>query len=338
MNPSIGAVIIARNERANIRACLACLRDLDEIVVLDTGSTDGTPEAITEPWVGEMPRLTVIREPRSDPFHFGHARNRAASHATSDWLMSVDADERLEHGSGPRIRAGVLAAEFAKLTAATVRFSNRPGAQEYDRLILWRRGRWHWRWGIHELLYPVSGPRVAWKIDNVRMTQIAKDDVKREGRHGQNLELLRLELEREPEHIGALWHLGMELGLSGDKDGCVRELRRWLSKSSSNSFDTSQAHITIGWALKDMGRISQALASFQAAHKIHPRRREPLVGMASCYARMDLYRDAERALAQAVEISPKEKPEYPYVDEAAWGNGPATALLALRDALATGSV
>lgn len=82
----ISAVIITYNEERNIEACLKSVSFCDEIVVVDSGSVDGTLVLIQK----YTPHVY------SRPFdHFSAQKNEAISKATSDWILSIDADERV---------------------------------------------------------------------------------------------------------------------------------------------------------------------------------------------------------------------------------------------------
>ena len=80
----VSAVVIAFNDAPNIRRCLESVNWADEIVVLDSHSTDGTTEICKE----YTP--LVFQEVFSG---FGRLRNVAVSKASHDWIVSVDTDE-----------------------------------------------------------------------------------------------------------------------------------------------------------------------------------------------------------------------------------------------------
>jgi glycosyltransferase involved in cell wall biosynthesis len=86
--PTLAAVIITYNEEANLADCLQSLHDIvDQIVVLDSGSTDATLE---------IARRFGAKVAISDTWHgFGEQKNRALAMATTDWVLSIDADERI---------------------------------------------------------------------------------------------------------------------------------------------------------------------------------------------------------------------------------------------------
>lgn len=83
--PAISAVVISLNAQAHLRECLESLRWCDEIVVLDSGSTDATPAICAD--LGA--KFTVNREWPG----FGPQKNRAVALASHDWIFSIDTDE-----------------------------------------------------------------------------------------------------------------------------------------------------------------------------------------------------------------------------------------------------
>ena len=86
---TLGACLIVKNEEKIIRECLESIKECDEIVVLDTGSVDNTVAICKE----YTDKVFTDYKWRDD---FSHARNEAMSRCTADYLLIVDADERLE--------------------------------------------------------------------------------------------------------------------------------------------------------------------------------------------------------------------------------------------------
>ena len=83
----LSVIIITKNEAANIAACLKSVAFADEFIVVDSGSTDGTVELAQA--LGARVEIT------SDWPGFGPQKNRALDLATGDWVLSIDADERV---------------------------------------------------------------------------------------------------------------------------------------------------------------------------------------------------------------------------------------------------
>ena len=86
--PLLSACMIVRNEEANLPRCLASLRGLaDELVIVDTGSTDRTVE------IAESFGARVLRETWRNDFAFH--RNQSLDLATGRWCLVIDADEEV---------------------------------------------------------------------------------------------------------------------------------------------------------------------------------------------------------------------------------------------------
>jgi glycosyltransferase involved in cell wall biosynthesis len=100
--PSLAACLIVRNEVANIERCLDSLfPHVDEIVVVDTGSRDGTVAAVRGYAKARGDEKLVLgRFKWCDDY--AAARNYADSLASADWLLRIDADETLERGGALR--------------------------------------------------------------------------------------------------------------------------------------------------------------------------------------------------------------------------------------------
>ena len=99
---SISAIVIARNETANLADCLATLAWADERLVIDAFSTDGTTR--------ELPRDIRVVERHWQ--NFADQRDAALRLAIHDWVFFVDADERVPSDLQDEIRARVGREEF----------------------------------------------------------------------------------------------------------------------------------------------------------------------------------------------------------------------------------
>ena len=94
--PRLSLIVITRNEAHRLAACLASVPFADEIVVVDSGSGDGTAQ------LARGLGARVIES--ADWPGFGPQKNRALDAATGDWVLSLDADERATPELAAQIR------------------------------------------------------------------------------------------------------------------------------------------------------------------------------------------------------------------------------------------
>ncbi len=96
MTPRLSVVIITFNEVSNIRRTLESVRWADEIVVVDSGSTDRTVAICRE---------YTDRVVHQDWLGFARQKNLAIDRASGDWILSLDADEPVEPALADEVRA-----------------------------------------------------------------------------------------------------------------------------------------------------------------------------------------------------------------------------------------
>ena len=128
----VSAVLITRNASATLDACLESLAFPDEVVVVDSGSTDDTVEI-----AGRRGARVVQKE----WLGFGRQKQYAVEQARHDWVLCLDADERVS----PQ-----LAASIAQALATPVSPVYRMA----------RRNRFLGRWLSHGEGYPDWSPRL----------------------------------------------------------------------------------------------------------------------------------------------------------------------------------
>lgn len=145
---TLGVVILTLNEERNIADCIASVKGADEVIVIDSGSTDRTIALAT------AAGARVLEHPMTD---FAAQHNYAGDQATSDWVLHLDADERVTPELMREIRAVTATATEDAFRLPTLNIMLgapfRHGGwypQYHVRLV--RHGRGTWGRSVHESL------------------------------------------------------------------------------------------------------------------------------------------------------------------------------------------
>jgi len=96
--PTLSIIIITKNEAINILDCINSASFADEIIVLDSGSTDGTIDLVNS----TKAKLLI-----TDWLGYGIQKNRAIEASSGDWIFSLDADERISEALANEIQNAI---------------------------------------------------------------------------------------------------------------------------------------------------------------------------------------------------------------------------------------
>jgi tetratricopeptide (TPR) repeat protein len=209
--PTISAAMIVRDEERHLGDCLALVRPhVDEIVIVDTGSTDRSIE-IARSAGAEVQSLAWTDD-------FAAARNAALDLARCEWILYIDADERVVDGL---TEADLSAMTDPDVVAARCRFSVHPDLTRYWEYRLFRnRPDVRYEGRIHETMVP-SLRRLEAEGHRTICTGMAIDHLGYLGdqtaKHHRNLPLLERQVQADPGRPYLWYQLGaVHLGL-GDE-------------------------------------------------------------------------------------------------------------------------
>lgn len=200
--PTISLCMIVRNEEKHIEQCLRSVKDVvDEIIIVDTGSTDQTvpicrkfeANILSFPWSGD----------------FAAARNKSIEHATGDWIFYLDADETLDHRAHKKIKQMVKKTNAIVLTCTILNYygSSLPVNDEnaftiqQPRFFRNQQGI-YFNAPIHETIQrkqPFSKGEVDHMQATIHHTGYIEEIAKEKEKKNRNLSLLLEQLEH-PDH------------------------------------------------------------------------------------------------------------------------------------------
>jgi len=196
------AAMIVKNEEAFLDGCLASLAGLaDEVVVIDTGSTDRSKE------IAGRHGAKVADFAWCDDF--AAARNAALDLAAGDWILYIDADERVRPGSSQQVRAQLQQSPAA---GEYVRLHPRLHSTAYRVLRLFRNHpSIRFEGVIHETIWPSLDLYRERTQRGIGHSALVLDhfgyEANQERKHVRNLPLLQRAVQNDPRRIYAWSHL-----------------------------------------------------------------------------------------------------------------------------------
>jgi glycosyltransferase involved in cell wall biosynthesis/predicted Zn-dependent protease len=257
---TLSLCMIVRNEEENLPGCLRCIADLvDNIVVVDTGSTDRTKELALEhgakvydfPWID----------------HFAAARNESLKHATGKWILWLDADDRIDEENRAKLRQ-----LFASLKDETAGYVMKcmclPDARGVttvvDHLRLFRNHpQVRWTFRVHEQILPslrAIQANVHWSDVVIQHTGYV-DPALRQRKLQRDLRLLHLEQAEQPDHAFTLFNLGNVYQELGRVSEALEMFHRSLSGSAPHDSIVRKLYAQIVHCQRTLGQPQEALAA-----------------------------------------------------------------------------
>jgi GT2 family glycosyltransferase/tetratricopeptide (TPR) repeat protein len=254
---SLSLCMIVRDNERTIRAALESVRPwVDEMVVVDTGSTDRTPEIARE--LGAR----VFQFPWCDDF--SAARNESLRHALGHWIFWMDSDDTIDAENGRNLR-DLARREAPPGVLGYLMQVHCPGNQEngnadvlaVDHVKMFRnRPELRFEGRIHEqilLAIRRAGGTVEWT--NIFVVHSGSDQSP-EGRakkQERDLRLLHLQNAEQPDHTFTLFNLGMTYSDMGDYAEAARYLERSIDGAGPEDSHLRKAHALLVQCYNKLG-------------------------------------------------------------------------------------
>ncbi|MFH1624465.1 MAG: glycosyltransferase [Pseudomonadota bacterium] len=282
---TVSLCMIVKNEEAFLPRCLDSVGDVvDEIIVVDTGSSDSTVE-IAKNYGVEV----VHHEWKND---FSEARNVSIRKASSDWILVLDADEEVEIEDVPKIREVIRRQEIdgAYFTLQNKGEHNQLCSMHYL-IKLFRNGKGiRYEGRIHELVAVrgrtiFSGLRInhfGYDLDADRMMEKYRRDVA----------ILEEELERNPNDPVSRFYLArtrFNLKEYDDTIAYAESVLKFIGNSSQHMvLHLSTARLLVDAYLKS-GELDLAETECQRTLKMYPNHIDFLFSLGHIFSTKERY-------------------------------------------------
>jgi len=260
---TISAVLIVKNEEAVLARCLDSVKEADEIIICDTGSTDGTIE------VARRYTDKIFTDYKwSD--HFAQARNHAKSKATGDFVLSIDADEFLTCPFS-EVRSAASQAFMAVNVKMTSEFG--PQTQFWFPKLFRNSDQVWWEGAIHNHLSVMGEDVGAVTITFGYSPAHANDRLR-------TLRILEKEVAANPDCVRERFYLGREYFYRKMYDKALPELGRYVQQSRFLP-EKADAFLIMARAYWEMRMADDARDACVQALIINPHFKEACLFMAA---------------------------------------------------------
>ncbi|MGC7846473.1 glycosyltransferase [Desulforudis sp. 1088] len=259
---TISLCMIVKDEEKNLGRCLESVRRwVDEIVVVDTGSTDRTPDIATSygarvfsfPW----------------PDDFARARNESLKHATKDWVFVLDADEEVPLETAQNLKRlasapdGVEGWTFTIASPATAAESS-PGTRHLNLRMFRNREAYRFQGVVHEQVrFGDLGGRAEALIRHSGLTIIhygyMRDRKERRAKTLRNIALLKKALAESPDDPFYNYNLGVSYYAAGNLEDSRRHYETAIRHADPGAVFAPVLFRNYALCLSDMGEQAKAL-------------------------------------------------------------------------------
>jgi tetratricopeptide (TPR) repeat protein len=296
----LSACLIVRDEERHLPECLQSLKGVcDEVVVVDTGSTDATV-AIAESYGCKVGHTEWTND-------FSAARNVALDLATGDWALWIDADERLDGNSYSTILSGLVRPQFGGFTIPIINYLNDDESQDlvqHRPCRLFRllpeirfEGKIHEQItpSIHELGLPIA------HLDGALIHhygyRASEMDAKNKG--DRNISLILSELERNPEDGFHWFNLGNSYFNENEWEKCAEACKKAAGFLEPGIYHGQFCYQLWAFSLHFLGRFEEAIDVCDQADSAGFGGQLIEYARAFCYHSLGKYEDALRAIRAA---------------------------------------
>lgn len=251
--PKLSVSMIVKNEQENIAQCLSSVKGADEIIVVDTGSEDETIK------IAESMGAKVFLFPWRD--NFAEAYNFADSRCQGDWILSIDADERLEEGGIKKIRKLI---KDEKTDWIDVKIDYEKSYHYFPKLIRNIDSN-YWIGAVHRTLAS------RWYWNKKDITIYAHRSISHRKDPDRTLRILRKELEKHPELLRERFFYGMELAVRQKWYEALSQFEIFLRNLSFDWLEEEikKAHVAEAYLMKAKiyRQLNYMIASRESARK-----------------------------------------------------------------------
>ncbi|MGE7825171.1 glycosyltransferase [Paenibacillus sp. NPDC093718] len=290
---TISLCMIVKDEERTLERCLNSVLDVvDEIVIVDTGSTDRTIE-IARRFTFNIYNFTWTN-------NFSDARNFAVERATGDYILSLDADEYFGDDS-KKILLNPLEASYYFLRIRNMIRSGIVDTHSFARLFK-RDAGFLYEGALHEQINFWDLPELKGQVLPVYINHdgYTKAVIKSKDKNERNMQILKEELKQEPTAFG-YFNLGTQYKAVGEMENAVQAFQKSYALNPNTTF-APKLLVFLIQSLSNLGRYEDALKVAKDASLLYPTYTDICYEIGLQYKRILHWKDAEASFLECLKL------------------------------------
>lgn len=307
---TISLCMIVKNEEDNLGRCLESVKQLvDEMIIVDTGSTDST---VT---IAERYGARVYHFEWND--NFSEARNYGLKQASGDWVMIMDADDEMEKLEKQDIVKMIETTDADAFFFETISYvGEKPGSDVIKNMnlrLMKNHQGYYFSNPIHEQIYcniMAANPNA--KIVNCDMKVYhygyLNKNIAGNNKRARNIALLEKELEQRPDYNFAIFNLGSEYYAMGDNRKAIGYFEKAYEKFDPQEGYSSHLILKMAVCYIGLGRFEEALRIADAGLSHYPQFTDLVYMKGNAYSAMGRNALALKCYKRCCEMG--EPPNY----------------------------
>ena len=253
--PTVSLCMMVKNEEEMLPRCLDSVKSwVDEIIIVDTGSTDMTVE------IAKCYDAKVYHHPWENDF--SKHRNQSISYAAGDWILIMDADEVLRSGDGHLIREAIERDDIDSIMVPVVNYFNNQMGQGYNNQVRIFRNNmgFHYKGIVHnrfvgsgkETHYPIYINHFGYDLDPEKIRE----------KYNRTSTLLKKKIKDDPNDYIARSQLSANYAGCGMFEAAIEEGMRSIelaNKDIEKGGDVNLwTHFIVASASVNLGHLKEA--------------------------------------------------------------------------------
>ncbi|MGF9890961.1 glycosyltransferase [Priestia megaterium] len=248
---NITVALMVKNEKTNLVETIPFFKEhFEEVLIIDTGSTDGTVEYLKEQ------NINLLQTKWN--YSFADVRNELIKAATGDYILMLDADERINEEFVAQMRAAIQSNDLSyEVKIMNITDDNKRNSTHINIRLFKNDGNFYYEGNIHEQLKHTNGhtPKITSLL--LRHYGYRSEVIRTKGKRKRNMRILQMELKKDPNNAFHNYNMSTELINIKKYNEALLHLKKAAKHSKGKTFE-SEVYRNIIYCLVNTKRYAEA--------------------------------------------------------------------------------